>query len=172
MNCHQQVGYQPSKNLNHEAIFTSSNQMINLKMLLPPFEKALNVPPEFIDSCYLLCGQIVPISGNIVFAPCNLITNNPNRIFCLILTRCAEEYQGIIKNIAVRLYGVFFYDCSRCFGFDAANKMFIPVLEQIKIPMTGSVISVISVDQWVGLTQVDQWQGSVANGISGSGSRN
>jgi hypothetical protein len=100
--------------------------MIDLQVFLPPLEKTLNAPPQLVYCGYLFCRQIMPISGNIIFASSNFIANNPNRILGLILTRCTKEYQGIIKDIIAIFCWVFFNYCSGCVGFDTANKMFFP----------------------------------------------
>ena len=73
-------------------------------MLLPPFKKSFNIPPELINSCNLLGCKIIMISCHKIFDAGNLIANNPNGVFGLIYSGGAKKnhgMQGLTVNFIV-----------------------------------------------------------------------
>ena len=45
----KQVGYQTAKDLNHEPVFASGDQVIHFKVAFPPAKKLFDLPAQFVN---------------------------------------------------------------------------------------------------------------------------
>ena len=58
VNSHEQVCDQAGKDLDHNSISASRNEMVNVETLFPPGKEFLDFPSQFVDSRDLFCCQI------------------------------------------------------------------------------------------------------------------
>ena len=79
MNGEQQIGNEACKNLYHQAIATSCNQMVDAQMAFPPGKEVFDVPPELIGLSYLFGRQISAICGYPVISAINVVSDQPYR---------------------------------------------------------------------------------------------
>jgi len=66
---------QACKNLHHEAMFTSCDQLVHFQVFLPSSGKVFYVPTKFVSSGYSLGGQIVTMGGQPVLDSINSLTD-------------------------------------------------------------------------------------------------
>ena len=60
----EQIGNKSSKELHHQSVRTTRNEVIDVEMPFPPCEELLDFPSKPIDESDLQCSQILAIGGN------------------------------------------------------------------------------------------------------------
>ena len=130
--CEQEVRDQSCKDLDHESMRTSGNQVVHPQMAFPPRKKVLDIPPELIDQGHLLGGQIMAVGGHPIGVPVGAIANKPNRVFRLAPPRRPQQDDGIGKHDRVRGDRVARDLDRRGVALDAADKVFLFALQPIK----------------------------------------
>ena len=67
----QQIGDETAKQLNHEAVFASGNQVIHLQVAFPPAEEGLYIPTQLINLGHFFSRQVVSVGGDPVIIAVN-----------------------------------------------------------------------------------------------------
>src|SRR3990167_171179 len=68
-------------------------------MTFPSAEKYFNVPSELIHCCYLFSREVLSVSGNPICLVIDTVANYPQFLFCLVDSRSAKQYNGIVKTM-------------------------------------------------------------------------
>ena len=96
----QQIGDQASQNLNHQAVGTACNQVVDFQVSFPPSEEIFNVPAQLVSLGDLFASQIMAVGSYPVFGAVDLIADQSQRGLALIDTRCAQQHSGVEEDDA------------------------------------------------------------------------
>ena len=75
MDGQQQIGDQARQDLDHEAIGTTGDQVIDLQVPFPPGKEILDVPAQLVRLGDLFTDKVVAVGGDPVLDPVNLIAH-------------------------------------------------------------------------------------------------
>lgn len=74
VNGEQQIGNEACQDLDHQAVLTSCNQMVDVQMAFPPGKKVFDIPSELIGLSDLLGRQIPAICCYPVIDAINMVS--------------------------------------------------------------------------------------------------
>jgi hypothetical protein len=123
VNGQQQIGDETSKNLNHETVFASGNQVIYLEVAFPPDEESLYVPAKFINLGHFFSCQVVSVGCYPIFLAVNTVTNKAQFFLSLVYTFGAEQNYLVIEYNTVRIYSILPDDCLVCILLDTRERL-------------------------------------------------
>lgn len=72
----QQIGDESAKQLNHETVFASGNQVVHLQVAFPPAEEGLYAPAKLINLGHFFSRKVVSVRCYPVILAVNTVTNS------------------------------------------------------------------------------------------------
>jgi len=97
----QQIGDQARQDLDHEAVGTACNQVIDLQVPFPPGKEILDIPSQLVRLGDLFTGKLVAVGCNPVLDPVDLVAHQSQRCLALIDALGAQQHGGVEKDNAL-----------------------------------------------------------------------
>jgi len=94
----QQIGNESAKQLNHETVSASGNQVVHLEVPFPPVEKGLYVPAQLINLSHFFSSQIVTVGCNPKIFAVDTVANKAQLFLSLVYTLGAEKHNLVRED--------------------------------------------------------------------------